>query len=294
MSWLQLRITTTREHSELIEDALLAAGALSITMEDNADQPILEPALGETPLWNETRITGLYHANVDIDQTLLVAAEAYGNPLPDFRWEILEEKDWVREWMTDFKPMRFGRRLWICPSWDVPPDPTAANLMLDPGLAFGTGTHPTTALCLEWLDSCDLENKIVVDYGCGSGILGIAALLLGAREVIAIDNDPQALLATVENAKRNQIDPDRIRTFLPTNAPKNIKANIVVANILAGPLATLAPLLSEICLPNGLIALSGILSKQSSTLTDCYKQWFDMSAPAIAEDWVRLSGQKTR
>ena len=292
MSWLQLRITTTREHSGRIEDALLAAGALSITMEDNADQPILEPALGETPLWNETRITGLYNANVDTAQTLLVATAAYGNALPDFRWEILEEKDWVREWMADFKPMRFGRRLWICPSWDVPPDPDAANLMLDPGLAFGTGTHPTTALCLEWLDSCDLENKIVVDYGCGSGILGIAALLLGAKEVIAIDNDPQALLATVENAKRNQIAPDRIKTFLPGNAPENIKANIVVANILAGPLATLAPLLSELCLPHGLISLSGILSNQSSTLTNCYKQWFDMKPPVLREDWVRLSGQK--
>ncbi|MFT7130402.1 MAG: ribosomal protein L11 methyltransferase, partial [Gammaproteobacteria bacterium] len=280
MSWLQLRITTTREHSGPIEDALLAAGALSITMEDNADQPILEPALGETPLWNETRITGLYTADVDIDQTILVAARAYGSPLPDFRWEILEEKDWVREWMADFKPIRFGKRLWVCPSWDVPPDPNAANLMLDPGLAFGTGTHPTTALCLEWLDSCDLENKIVVDYGCGSGILAIAALLLGAKEVIAIDNDPQALLATAENAKRNHIDPDRIGTFLPGSAPKNIKAHIVVANILAGPLAELAPLLSEMCLPDGYIALSGILSNQSSTLTDCYKQWFDMNPPA--------------
>ncbi len=292
MSWLQLSITTSREHFEMVEDALLTAGALSITMEDNADQPILEPALGETPLWNETRITGLFAADVDTDQTIVIAAAAYGKPLPDYRWEILEEKDWVREWMADFKPMQFGKRLWICPSWETPPDATAANLMLDPGLAFGTGTHPTTALCLEWLDGCDLNNKVVVDYGCGSGILGIAALLLGAKTVIAIDNDPQALIATIENAKRNQIDLNRISTFLPNNAPQNIEAHIVVANILAGPLAELAPILSGLCLPNGHIALSGILSKQSSTLSDCYKQWFKMNPAAISQDWVRLTGCK--
>ena len=292
MSWLQLRIATTREQTTAIEDALLAAGAVSVTMEDSADQPILEPALGETPLWNQTRITGLFGADTDTDQATVIATAHYGDSLPTYRWEILEDKDWEREWMDNFHPMRFGQRLWICPSWRQPPDADAANLMLDPGLAFGTGTHPTTALCLEWLDSCDLQNKTVIDYGCGSGILGIAALLLGAKHVIAIDNDPQALIATQDNALRNQIDAERIHTYLPDQAPSDVQADIVVANILAGPLTELAPLISQLVAPGGHLALSGIISNQAPALLDCYQQWFTMQAPSLQQDWARLSGIK--
>lgn len=293
MSWLQLKVESTREHTEAIEDALLAAGAVSVTMEDNADQPILEPALGETPLWNNTRVTGLFNADTDTDQATVVATANYGSTLPSYRWELLEDKDWEREWMDNFHPMRFGQRLWVCPSWREPPDATAANLLLDPGLAFGTGTHPTTALCLEWLDGSDLSNKTVVDYGCGSGILGIAALLLGAKHVIAIDNDPQALIATIDNAQRNHIDTTKISVHLPQHTPDNIQADVVVANILAGPLAELAEKISALTAPRGQLVLSGIISSQAQQLRRHYQQWFDMDEGVLDQDWARLSGTKS-
>lgn len=292
MSWLQLRITTGRAQAEAVEEALLAAGAVSVTMEDNADQPILEPALGETPLWNELRITGLFSADTDTLQAITLATASYGDTLPHYRWEILEDKDWEREWMANFHPMRFGRRLWICPSWQQPPSPQAVNLLLDPGLAFGTGTHPTTALCLQWLDGCDLDGKIVVDYGCGSGILGIAALLLGAQQVIAIDNDPQALIATQDNAARNHIDSARISTYLPADAPTQLQADLVVANILAGPLAELAPVINALTTPGGQLALSGIISSQAEQLSQHYQTWFSMDPAVSEQDWVRLTGIK--
>lgn len=292
MSWLQLRIETSREHVDAIDDALLAAGAVSVTMEDRADQPILEPALGETPLWNLTLVTGLFNADTDTDQAIVIATANLGESLPTYRWEILEDKDWEREWMQNFHPMRFGQRLWICPSWKQPPQQDAVNLMLDPGLAFGTGTHPTTALCLEWLDACDVSGKTVIDYGCGSGILGIAALLLGAEKVYAVDNDPQALLATLDNAERNHIAPERIERYLPESFPEGIVADIVVANILAGPLHELAPTLAKATKGNGLLALSGIISSQSEPLRKHYCQWFNMDASTVKDDWVRLSGKK--
>jgi ribosomal protein L11 methyltransferase len=292
MPWLQLRVDTSRDTTEAIEDALLAAGAVSVTMEDSADQPILEPAVGETPLWNHTRVTGLFNADSDTDQATVIATASFGKSLPPYRWEILEDKDWEREWMENFHPMRFGQRLWICPSWKKPPEADAVNLMLDPGLAFGTGTHPTTALCLEWLDGCDVQDKTVIDYGCGSGILGIAALLLGAKEVIAIDNDPQALTATLDNAERNNIASSKISVYLPDDAPQDYKADIMLANILAGPLAELAPLLNQLTLNTGLLALSGIINNQSAELITISGQWFEMDAPVLQDEWVRLTGKK--
>jgi ribosomal protein L11 methyltransferase len=290
MPWLQLRIDSNRQQAEAIEDALLAAGAASVTLEDNADQPILEPALGETPLWNETRITGLFDAEIDTDQAVVIATAELGSSLPQYRWELLEDKDWERAWMDNFQPMKFGERLWICPSWKQPPEPDAANLLLDPGLAFGTGTHPTTALCLKWLDQQNMNGKTVVDYGCGSGILGIAALLLGADKVIAVDNDPQALVATRDNAQRNQINAEKIETFLPETAPTELQADLVLANILAGPLAELEPTLAKLCRIDGDIVLSGILSNQAETLTEHYQNDFAMQKAVIEEDWVRLHG----
>lgn len=297
MSWMQLRVSTTRQNAEAVEDALLAAGAASVTMEDSADQPILEPALGETPLWDQTRITGLFDAGIDTDQATVIATASYSAStqqahLPAYRWEILEDKDWEREWMDNFHPMPFGQRLWICPSWKQPPNPNAVNLLLDPGLAFGTGTHPTTALCLEWLDGQDLQDKVVVDYGCGSGILGIAALLLGAKTVIAVDNDPQALIATRENAERNAIASNRIATYLPPDTPNDISADVVIANILAGPLAELAPTLATLTSRGGLLALSGIISSQAAALSEHYQQWYSMEPVTTRDDWVRLSGRK--
>lgn len=289
---MQLRIVSDRLEVEALENALLEAGSASVTMEDNADQPILEPALGETPLWNDVRITGLFPAETNTQQALTLIEQHYSQPLPPCSWEILEDKDWEREWMTNFHPMRFGQRLWICPSWKEPPSPDSINLFLDPGLAFGTGTHPTTALCLEWLDGADLQDKNVIDYGCGSGILGIAALLLGAKSVVAIDNDPQALIATIDNAKRNNIDLDRIKTCLPDQTPDNSQADIIVANILAGPLAELSPHISTLATTEGKVVLSGIISSQADQLNECYQQWFDMEVPRFEQDWGLLSGTK--
>lgn len=292
MSWLQLRVQADCDNSSAIEDALLAAGAVSVTFEDSADQPILEPAIGETPLWDNTRVTGLFPADTDTDLATVTATAALGASLPAYRWEILEDRDWEREWMDNFHPIPCGERLWICPSWREPPQPEAVNLLLDPGLAFGTGTHPTTFLCLQWLDRADLSGKTVLDYGCGSGILGIAALLLGAREVVAVDNDPQALIATRENATRNGLAETQITTLLPNQLAATTIADITVANILAEPLISLVETLRDHTRPGGQIALSGILESQAPTLQARYQPWFALDSLAQLDGWACLSGRR--
>ncbi|MFI3247474.1 MAG: 50S ribosomal protein L11 methyltransferase, partial [Ferrimonas sp.] len=205
--------------------------------------------------------------------------------------EALEDKDWEREWMDHFHPMKFGHRLWICPSWREAPEPDAVNVLLDPGLAFGTGTHPTTALCLQWLDSLDLTNKQVVDFGCGSGILAIAAIKLGAADVVGLDIDPQALTASADNAERNGIK-DKLTVYLPKDQPQDLQADVVVANILAGPLRELAPVISALVKPGGQLALSGLLQEQAEELRTIYSQWFTLNPTTIEGDWCRLDGQK--
>ncbi len=293
MTWLQLIIASNRDQAAALEDALLDGGAVSVTLQDNADEPVLEPGVGETPLWSATKVTALFTEDTAIEMVLAALAAQFPN-LPPWSLERVEEQAWERAWMADFQPMRFGRRLWICPSWCEPPDPTGVVLALDPGLAFGTGTHPTTALCLEWLDGIELNGATVLDYGCGSGILAIAALLLGADKAIAVDNDPQALIATCDNALRNAIDPRRLLTFAPEQVPDDCVADVTVANILAGPLQTLAPLLARHTRGSGLIALSGILDEQATAVTACYRHNFDMQ-PAVSKDgWARLSGVKRR
>lgn len=289
MSWLQIRFFTSPAAQEKLEEALLAAGALSITYEDAADQPILEPGLHETPLWNELVLTALFTADIDIHHVLDIAEQAFHQPLPQHKAEILEDKDWIREWMDSYKPLQMGKRLWICPSWCEIPDPTATNLLLDPGLAFGTGTHPTTAMCLRQLDSMELSGKTVIDYGCGSGILGIAALLLGAKSATGIDIDPQALIASRDNAQRNGIDPERFPVFLPDKTPA-CTADVVVANILAGPLVELATHITALTAEHGQLVLSGILQEQQSAVMAAYPA-FDLRS--IAQDeWACLYGIK--
>lgn len=292
MSWLQLQLITDRTNSEALEDALLAAGACSVTLQDGADQPLFEPPPGATPLWDEIRLMGLFTADRAPQDIVDAVSAALGSELPTYRLEILEDKDWVREWMDSYQPMRFGARLWICPSWRTPPEPDAVNLMLDPGLAFGTGTHPTTALCLGWLDGLDLAGKTVIDFGCGSGILGIAALLLGASQVIAIDNDPQALLATRDNAQRNGLDETRIRALLPEQLPADATADVIIANILAAPLIMLAPQLSARLCAGGDIALSGILEEQADAVRTAYEPTICWQSQLQQEDWIRLAGHK--
>ena len=292
MQWIQLIIPCSRHYSGDVESAVLETGALSVTLQDAADQPILEPAVGETPLWDDCVMTALFPSETDtksIDEQL-------SSTLPDKlikRWEQLEDKDWSQEWKQHFQPLKCGRRLWICPSWIAPPDSSGVNLSLDPGLAFGTGSHPTTHLCLRWLDQQDLNGKTVIDYGCGSGILGIAALLLGAKQVIAVDNDPQALLASRDNAERNNIAADRLTTYLPEDVPANLLADVMVANILAPPLISLAPKLCAMTKPKGLLCLAGLLENQIDAVSAPYSEQFMFSQPSIESEWAQLSAQKS-
>lgn len=295
MSWIQIRLHATPNEVEALENALLAVDALSVTLQDDADQPILEPELGTTPIWDQTQVIGLFDANQNSEKLLANLAECFvlegGSALPRHKLEIVEDKDWVRAWMDDYHPMAFGERLWVCPSWREPPEANAVNLMLDPGLAFGTGTHPTTALCLRYLDKEVQGNELVVDYGCGSGILGIAALLLGSRHMIGVDIDPQALTATSNNAERNGISSDRFEIYLPDATPV-VQADLTVANILAGPLMDLAPHIASLTRSGGKLALSGLLAEQAEEISACYSQWFAMNPPEQLGDWVILTGIK--
>lgn len=294
MPWLQIRVHTTPEHVPAFEDTLLECGALVVTFEDVHDDPVYEPDLNTTPLWKNTRVTGLFDADADIEHIRSVVvhkAEHLGDSEIDLKIEILEDKDWIREWMDSYHPIQFGERLWVCPSWREAPDANAVNLILDPGLAFGTGTHPTTALCLQWLDSIDCQDKTIIDYGCGSGILGIAGLLLGAQSMVGIDIDPQAVEATQANAERNHITADRYEVKLPPH-DTDVEADIVVANILAGPLAELSETISKLVKQGGLLALSGILESQAHTVVEAYKPWFNIESITEKEEWIRIVAKK--
>ncbi|MCS3459765.1 50S ribosomal protein L11 methyltransferase [Aeromonas sp. BIGb0445] len=290
MPWIQIRINATAKTADKVSNMLLGRGAQAVTFMDAQDVPVYEPLPGETPLWGETEVMGLFDAETDPAPTIAFFQQIFGEDV-GYKVEQLEDKDWVREWMDHFHPMQFGERLWICPSWRDVPNPDAVNVMLDPGLAFGTGTHPTTALCLQWLDGLDLTGKTVVDFGCGSGILGIAALKLGAARVIGIDIDPQAIQASRDNAERNGVA-GQIELYLPADQPDGISADVVVANILAGPLRELAPLIKGLGKPGSLMALSGVLESQAPELETIYGQWFDMDTTAVKEEWCRLSGRK--
>ncbi|MGN5098106.1 50S ribosomal protein L11 methyltransferase [Aeromonas sp. 61P] len=290
MPWIQIRINATAKTADKVSNMLLGRGAQAVTFMDAKDVPVYEPMPGETPLWGETEVMGLFDAETDPAPTIAFFQQIFGENV-GYKVEQLEDKDWVREWMDHFHPMQFGERLWICPSWRDVPNPDAVNVMLDPGLAFGTGTHPTTALCLQWLDGLDLAGKTVVDFGCGSGILGIAALKLGAARVIGIDIDPQAIQASRDNAARNGVA-DQIELYLPADQPQDVEADVVVANILAGPLRELAPLIAGHGKPGSLMALSGVLESQAPELETTYGQWFEMDPTAVKEEWCRLSGRK--
>ena len=292
MPWIQLKLNATSANAEDIGELLMSNEALSATFTDAHDTPVFEPLPGETRLWGDTDITGLYEADADMQAIVEILKKS---PLlaDDFAFKIeqLEDKDWEREWMDNFHPMKFGERLWICPSWKPVPDENAVNVMLDPGLAFGTGTHPTTALCLGWLDGQDLQDKVVIDFGCGSGILAIAALKLGAKRVIGIDIDPQAITASRDNAERNDVS-EQLELFLPADLPEGILADVLVANILAGPLRELSGNIEALVKPGGKLALSGILEQQAEELIETYGQWFAMDSAAVKEEWARLSGTK--
>ena len=296
--WLELSLTLRASDQERTELALEDAGALAVTLLDaDADTPneraILEPGVGETPLWGEIALSALFDADTDRAGLLQVLLDLLPELEPaQLRFREIADQDWTRVWMEDFKPMRFGRRLWIYP-WNIEPptdEPDAVIVRLDPGLAVGTGTHPTTTLCLEWLDGLDLAGKHLIDFGCGSGVLALAALKLGAAQVIGIDNDPQALQASHDNAERNAVA-GRLDLCAPedfTDAP----ADVFVANILAGPLAQLAPRFARCCKPGAPFAISGILRGQHEELLTIYAQWFEQLQVSQREDWLRIDGRR--
>ncbi|MEI2565535.1 50S ribosomal protein L11 methyltransferase [Vibrio metoecus] len=293
MPWIQIKLNATNDNAEAIGDMLMEeTGAVSVTFLDAKDTPVFEPLPGETRLWGDTDVVALYEA--DMDTSLILQQIKASNMLAEgfaHKVEQVEDKDWEREWMDNFHPMQFGRRLWICPSWREVPDPQAVNVMLDPGLAFGTGTHPTTALCLEWLDNFDLSGKTVIDFGCGSGILAIAAIKLGAAKVIGIDIDPQALLASKDNAARNGVE-DQIEVYLPKDQPEGLLADVVVANILAGPLRELSPIIKGLLKPGGQLAMSGILDTQAESVAEFYRDDLELDPIAEKSEWCRISGRK--
>lgn len=292
MSWLELSVVVQKDSLARVEAVLEDLGALSVTLLDAEDVPILEPAAGETPVWPNVVVNALFEATVDraglFDALQLMVAWLTPERV-SFR--EVADADWTRAWMDQFKPMRFGRRTWIYP-WNIePPDqPDQVIIRLDPGLAFGTGTHATTALCLHWLDGLTLSGRRVIDFGCGSGILAIAALKLGAAEAIGIDNDPQALLASHDNAERNGVL-DHLCLYPPENLPV-LSADIVVANILASALIALEVKLAALCRPGALIALSGILRGQEEEVMAAFAADFSELEVVQQEDWVRITGRR--
>ncbi|CAB0151783.1 Ribosomal protein L11 methyltransferase [Pseudidiomarina piscicola] len=287
MAWMQLTVSAPEQHAPLVGDMLQGNGALAVTYRDAQDNPIFEPPLGEVLYWQETLVTGLFPAETDLAPILhnLKQSRYFDDDLK-FKTDQLEDKDWEREWMDNFHPIQFGQRLWVCPTWRDIPDPAAVNIMLDPGMAFGTGTHPTTAQCLAWLDGQDLQGKTIVDFGCGSGILAIAALLLGAERAIGIDIDQQALIASRENAERNGVA-DKLEVYLPSNQP-SLAADIVLANVLAGPLQELADVIQAYVGENGHLVMSGILPRQIEQVQAAYTPTFEFSEPQQQDDWVML------
>jgi ribosomal protein L11 methyltransferase len=291
LPWLQISFLVGRDCVPLIETAMTDAGAMAVTLGDAGDEPQLEPPPGTTPLWDRVKLTALFPDEPEACPRLWELSRSLAARFgTEPHLERMEDQVWERVWMDDLVPLRFGERLWVAPRGQSVPASDAVVVELDPGLAFGTGHHPTTALCLCWLDGSDLEGKRVIDYGCGSGILAIAALRLGAASVVAVDHDPQALEATRANAEQNAVAA-RLLTCLPEAMP-NEPSDLLVANILAGPLVDLAPRLAELTHPGGSIALSGILRDQTAQIQDAYEPWLELSKPQTEGEWVLLSGRR--
>lgn len=281
--WIEAECEIEESAAKKLSSQLEKLGALAVSYYDATGIPLLEPAPGTTPFWQRMKLVGLFAQDTDLD-ALEKQLKASFSTL-DFQIKPLEDKDWTRTWLEHFKPISFGERLWVMPS-------NVAVLKLDPGLAFGTGTHPTTALCLQWLND-NPTPETIIDYGCGSGILGIAALLLGAQHVLAVDYDPQALQSTRENALRNQLSVSQIATLLPDELPSPLPtAKLVMANILAEPLIALAPQMANMCESDGTLILSGLLTNQIDSVCAAYLPWFEFEPPVIQEDWVLLSAKR--
>jgi ribosomal protein L11 methyltransferase len=304
--WLQLSLLIDRQQAELVEATLEGAGALAVTLDDAADEPptapeaggVWEPAPGAQPLWRRLRITALFDDDAAGGMAAQAAADALGGlALAPPLISPLDDRPWERVWLEEFRPTRFGTRLWVCPRGERPPEADAPGwdgvvVDLDPGLAFGTGHHPTTALCLAWLDGLPLAGKRVLDYGCGSGILAIAALKLGAASAVAVDHDPQALDASIDNAINNGVLA-RLTVYRPEDVPA-LPADVVVANILAGPLLELAPTLARLAAPDAALGLSGLLTHQAAAVGDAYAAHFRMEPAESRDEWALLTGRRIR
>jgi ribosomal protein L11 methyltransferase len=290
MSWLQISVEVSGDVADVATEAFVEAGALSVTYQDAADEPILEPGLGEHPVWSVTRVVALFPNDCDVGRITRRLREALQDVGTEPLIERLEDRDWSSTWRETFHAMRFGARLWVVPTGEQAPAADAVTIHLDPGLAFGTGTHTTTALCLEWLDAHPPVGREVIDYGCGSGILAIAAAKLGARHVRAVDIDPQALLATRENAERNGME-QNVEAMFPDVLDFR-PAGLVIANILANPLIELAETLASHVSRDGHMVLTGILAEQAADVMTAYHPWFDFRDPIEREGWVLLEGVK--
>jgi ribosomal protein L11 methyltransferase len=290
VSWHQLVIELGRDDLARAEEACTRLGAIALSLADAGDEPLLEPAPGTTPLWHEIRLRALFPETLEPPLLAATLEAVLGLPGAAIRIENLADRVWEREWLKDFRPMQFGQRLWVCPAGQRPAVNAPVVLELDPGLAFGTGTHATTALCLEWLDARPLTGLSVLDYGCGSGILALAALKLGAASATGFDIDPQALLATRENAEKNGLT---AQIAVQSEAMANEGPfDLVLANILAGPLMELAPRFAAYCRPGGAIALAGLLDRQADEVAQAYRPWFDVESTAERDGWILLSGRR--
>lgn len=291
MSWLELSVRVSRQNAALVESLLQNEPVLALTLTDDADDPVLEPGVGETPLWPLVCVTALFSGDTPVEPLARILSLVPGVERPQqVNFRKFEDQQWERVWLDRFQPMQFGTGLWIVPGDQQAPSEATHVLRLDPGLAFGTGTHPTTRLCLQWMDGHDFNGQTVLDYGCGSGVLGIVAAIKGAAEVICVDNDPQALVATRENAIRNDVS-ERIYVLMPAKV-KVAPADVVLANILAGPLIELAPVLLASLRAGGYLVLSGVLQEQAEEVAQAYRMHFDHLTITTDDGWVRLHGQK--
>lgn len=281
--WFQLNIEHCQhDQVEELSERLEHHGALSVTLTDKNDDPVLEPAPGTTPLWPEIIINALFADLLDAENVKQVLKANY--PSLNYNIDHLPDEDWHKNCMDSFKPQPFGKRLWVCPSWHTPPHPEAVNLILNPGLAFGTGTHPTTSLCLTWLEKTDLNHKTIIDYGCGSGILALAAVKLGAKHAQAVDIDSQALQATQNNAIENHISSETLTLCSPKQLEHS--QDIIIANILLSPLMALKSRFYELLNEKGILAVSGILVEQVDTLINHYLTHFTHAHTIIMDDWA--------
>ncbi len=291
MAWHQLSITTDENTAPLIADFFSELGAVSVTYMDAKDEPVYEPAIGETKIWQQTIVIGLYELDIDPNVIKKALFSQFENQkLGNWEQILLEDQVWERTWMEHYQPMKFADKLWVCPTGQEKNEADCVCLVLDPGLAFGTGTHPTTALCLEWLAKQDLTDKTVIDYGCGSGILAIAAVLLGAKCAYAIDIDPQALIATQANAIKNKVT-DKVHRYL-VEAFTPVSVDIVIANILAKPLVNLHQPIGSLVKNEGALVLSGILNEQAEQVRGVYAPEFDFNPTVSLQDWCRLDAIK--